>query len=190
MRLFAALILLSLSLCLGGCFSFGSGSGTDPVSSGVGYYYDEFVDVAIPKEMTAKRGDTFITYTTDGVKLGSQLVSGRVEMTSLVSAMYGHMLRDGWRALSVFRFSSRSLLIFEKAERICTFHISEGLIDTEMLFFISQKLQPGSVQSLSPTGAFVSGGVSAPTTLSTEPLSPSDPPMSSSGEKVTVYPAQ
>lgn len=186
MRLYIALILLAISLVLGGCFGSESNSGTDPVSSGMTYYYAEFKDVAIPKEMTAQNKETFITYSSDGTKLGTQIFSGRVEMASLVEAMCGHLQRDGWDLRSSFR-STRSILIFERADRMCSIYIGDGMIETSMLIFVSPKLASGALQ------------YSVPASTSTEPLGTSDPMVHSSAAaasttgsvndgNVTVYP--
>jgi hypothetical protein len=95
--------------------------------------------------------------------------------------MQGHMRRDGWTLRSVFR-SSRSILIFDRPDRICSIYISEGLIDTSMLIFVSPKLVDGALQ------------YSVPSSASTGALVPGDPPMSTGGslsnDRVTVYPVK
>jgi len=187
MRVRTAIFLLMMSLTLGGCFGASSESGTDPVSTGLSYYYDEFPDVAIPREMTAQKKETFITFNADGTKLGTQIFSGSVEMVSLVNAMTGYLQRDGWTLRSNFR-SSRAILIFERADRICSIYISDGMMNTEMLVFVSPKLTDGALQ------------YSVPASTSTEPLPSPEPVMGSSpaavsttgnvsDENVTVYPA-
>ena len=186
MRFHSFVLFLALSLALGGCIGTNSEGGSDPVSSGLTYYYDEFSDVAIPREMKVDKKDTFITYSADGIKLGTQVAKGRVEMASLVNAMQGHMQRDGWALRSVFR-SSRSILIFEQQAKMCSIYINESMMDTEMLMFVSPKLADGAMQ------------YSVPSSTSTEPLGPTDPVMgqssssaasSASDPNVTVYPAR
>ena len=169
-------------LLLGGCVdSFTEGS-ADPVSSGLPYYYDEFSDVSIPKEMQPETKETFITYASDGLKHGTQTVTGRVEMSSLVAAMMSHMRRDGWALRSVFR-SSRSILIFERPEKLCSIYISEGLLYTTMVIFVSPKVADGVSQ------------YSVPVSTAAVPVSPAAPPLSSAGGtpssgRITVYPAK
>lgn len=136
---------LVLSIALGGCFNSNNDASSDPVSSGITYYFDEFQDVPIPNEMKARKKEGFITYSGSGTKLGTQCFSGRVEMSSLVTAMHRHMQREGWMLRSVFR-SSRSIMIFEKPETICSIYIDEGLLETSMLMFVSPKLQDGALQ--------------------------------------------
>lgn len=190
MRRYIVLAIIVLSFSLSGCFSGSSDGGSDPISTGLNYYYDEFSDVAIPREMSPDKKETFITFNTTGVKLGTLMVTGRVELASLVDAMRGHMQRDGWSLRSVFR-SSRSIIIFEKADRMCSMYLSEGMLTTEMLIFVSLRLADGALQYSVPAA-------SAPM----EAPMPSDPPISSgsgfSGStapsapangNVTVYPA-
>lgn len=185
MRRYLVIATLVLSLALGGCLSGGADAGSDPISSGLNYYYDEFADVAIPKEMTPEKKETYITYGSDGVKVGTLTVTGQVELASLGSAMEAHMLRDGWALRSVFR-SSQSILIFDRPDRMCSIYLSEGTFSTRMLIFVSQKLVDGAMQ------------YSAPAPASMEPPMPSDPPVSTGtgsmppstqgDDNVTVYP--
>lgn len=163
MRRFSMIFIAVVTFALFGCAGGSADGGADPISSGLTYYYDEFTDVAIPKEMKPHKKETFITYGTDGVKLGTLLVSGRVDLASLVNAMQGHMLRDGWALRSVFR-SSHSILIFEKADRMCSMYVNESMMDTNMLIFVSLRLVDGAMQ------------YNVPASTSMEPLPPSDPP--------------
>ena len=183
MRFYAILSMLVLSLALGGCFGSSSTSEGDPMSAGLSYYYAEFPDVAIPNEMSPDKNDTFITYTGDGIKLGTQIFKGRVEMSSLVGAMQGHMQRDGWTLCSVFRATKGAIMIFEQQKKMCSMYVFEDIINTGLLVFVSPKLQQGALQ------------YSVPASTTTEPLGASDPIVgSSSGStangNITVYPAK
>lgn len=183
MRKILLFSMLLLSIVLGGCFNSNNNSSDDAIASGATYYFDEFQDVPVPNEMKARKKDGFITYSSTGTKLGTQCFSGRVEMASLVTAMYGHMQREGWILRSVFR-SSRSIMIFEKPDTICSIYVDEGIFETCMLMFVSPKLQEGALQ------------YSVPASTSTESMIPGDPvigsgaPQSSSNSNVTVYPAK
>ncbi len=182
MRFYTLLLMLLLSLALGGCFGSETDANADPMSSGLSYYYAEFPDVAIPNEMKPDQSDTFITYTGDGVKLGTQVFKGRVDMSSLVTAMQGHLQRDGWSLRSVFRAPKGAILIFEKQQKMCSMYLFEDIINTGMLIFVSPKLSDGALQ------------YSVPASTSTEPLGLSDPSIGSSAGSssgnITVYPAK
>ncbi len=153
-RVMNALFLLALALVLAGCVGSGSSdtASAPAANSGRDYYYDQFADVAIPTDMSASAKDTFITYTADGVKLGIQLFSGRVEMGSLITVMQRYMLRDGWSLRSVFR-AQRSILVFERADRICALYISEGMLYTDMLVFVSPRMPDGAAHNITPAAA-------------------------------------
>lgn len=176
-------LLLILVIAFSGCSSLNNEGATDPISSGLTYYFAEFQDVPVPNDMKPEKKETFITYSRDGIKLGAQTFSGRVEMASLVNAMHNYMQREGWVLRSVFR-SSRSIMIFEKPERMCSIYISDGIFETSMLIFVSPKLQDGALQ------------YSVPSSMSTEPTISGDPviggtsssPSTGSNPNVTVYP--
>jgi hypothetical protein len=177
------LLTLALSLFLGACSALSGSSGeagSDPQVAEAAYYYHEFTDVALPKEMRPVEKKTFITYAGGGTKVGTQEYRGRVELASLVNAMQSYMQRDGWTLRSVFR-SHRSLLIFERAERMCSMYLEEGTFETIMLVFVSPKLTDGVVQSSIPQAAASSAmQYSVPQTTSIARMPNSD---------VTVYPA-
>lgn len=191
MRFYSTMFVLVLALALGGCLESNSDAGSNPIAQGLNYYYAEFPDVAIPNEMQPEKSDTFISYTSDGVKLGTQYFKGRVELASLVSAMQSYLQRDNWTVRSVFRTKGRAILIFEQPNRMCSIYIHEDMLNTGMLVFVSPKLTEGALQ------------YNVPSSTSTEPLGFSDPGIgSSSGTapssattgttdgNVTVYPAR
>jgi len=185
MRFYAVLSMLILSFAVSGCFGSNSDSDADPMSAGLNYYYAEFADVAIPNEMKPDSKDTFITYTGDGVKLGTQIFKGRVEVTSLVAALQGYMHRDGWTLRSVFRANKGAILIFEQQHRMCSMYVFEDIFNTGLLVFVSPKLVDGALQ------------YNAPVSSSTAPISypVSSPSMGSDASStangnITVYPVQ
>jgi len=185
-RFYISLSLLVLSLALGGCLGLNSGGDEDPVSAGLSYYYAEFSDVAIPNEMKVESKDTFITYTADGVKLGTQLFKGRVEMSSLLSALQGYMHRDSWNLRSMIRGNKGAILIFEKQQRMCSMYVFEDLINTGLLVYVSPKLPDGALQNSVPASTPMAQPVYTPPAA--QPI-PSSTGNTSSGN-ITVYPVQ
>lgn len=166
-RILSAFCLMTLCLALAGCFGSDSSDTSDPTKSGRDYYYAEFADVAIPTDMTVDAKDTFITYSADGVKLGIELASGRVEMASLINVMERYMQRDGWNLRSIFR-AKRSIMVFERSDRMCTLYISEGMIYTDMLVFVSHRLPDGAVQH-APAAAAPAAPVAPSATVQSYP---------------------
>ncbi|MDL2272217.1 hypothetical protein LJC23_04205 [Desulfovibrio sp. OttesenSCG-928-I05] len=158
-------MLVTLCTALGGCAAFEADTNGDPANTGLNYYYDEFPDVPIPVDMSPEK-DRFTIMGKGGVKLGIQEFSGRVDKTSLVNAMQNYMLRDGWTLRSHFR-ATRSILVFEKPDRICSLYFVDGAFSTQMLVFISPKLDDGDVNYQAPLAPAVplstdtSGGYSA-----------------------------
>jgi hypothetical protein len=139
---------LALALALpAGCATTGGPAG-DAINLGQDYYYDEFADVPIPVDMNPEK-DRFTILGTGGVKLGIEEFTGRVDKTSLINAMQNYMLRDGWTLRSMFR-ASRSILIFEKPDRICSLYFVDGTFSTSMLVFVSPKLTEGDVAYSAP----------------------------------------
>jgi hypothetical protein len=86
-------------------------------------YYD-FGDVLIPKELKILQNPSFI-YRTGGYACGLMILTGHVELTSLINFFSNNMVKDNWRLLSTFK-SSRTLLLFQKDNRWCIITITEG----------------------------------------------------------------
>jgi len=155
------LLLLAVLLVCTGCASDGSfsnpfaSSDAPPVQ---GYFFSEFSDIPVPNEMSESRSDTFITFAPSGIKCGVQRFSGRVESVSLMNTMRRYMATNGWTLRSLLR-AKESILVFEKPDRIASFQISDGLVNTEMRIFVSSKLEgdSGSVDTHSYTPAYSSG---------------------------------
>ena len=94
--LFSLLLLTlfssSCTLFNGEAFSGSSETSTTPVAD---YYYGAFEDVPIPRDMAPTK-EEYVVYTQGNTKVGYQVYSGRVEITSLNRAMQGYMAQEGW----------------------------------------------------------------------------------------------
>lgn len=145
---FSLVALMALLVALGGCAALETDTNSDPATTGLSYYYDEFPDVPIPVDMSPEK-DRFTILGKGGIRLGVQDFSGRVDQTSLVNAMQNYMLRDGWTLRSHFR-ATRSILVFEKPDRICSLYFVDGTFSTQMLVFVSPKLDDGDVNYQAP----------------------------------------
>ncbi len=158
LRLACACALIAV---IAGCASDGSFQNpfvnNDPPPA-TSYFFSEFSDIPIPNEMSENRSDTFITFAPSGVKCGVQRFTGRVEIVSLMNTMRRYMATNGWTLRSLLR-SKESVLIFEKPDRVASFQISDGLVNTEMRVFVSSRLEgdSSSVEINAYTPA-VSGG--------------------------------
>lgn len=177
MTFFSRLFLLGfLTLFLAGCASDGSlvnpfSDGEDagqPVSAP--YFYSEFPDVPIPNEMSEERGKTYISFAPSGMKCGVQHFSGRLEVVSLMNAMRRNLANHGWTLRALLR-SKESILVFEKNNLICTMHISDGMIYTDMIIFMSPRLEGDSTAADFTAYQQPNGGSAAPYTDGSQPLS-------------------
>ena len=90
----------------------------------------EFEDVLVPREMDILKDDSLI-YRNEGMSAGLMRLTGRVEMNSLMRFFENNMPKDGWRMISKFR-SPQSLMIFQKAGRMCVIAIEDADLRTFM----------------------------------------------------------
>lgn len=151
-RSILSVLFLVLALAFAGCSTMGlsNGSADASVESSPEYYRGEFNDVSVPADMDVVNGETFVTYTPGGTKVGIQEFKGRVEIGSLISTMQRYMQRDGWTLRAAFR-SSKAVLVFDKPDKVSVLFMSDGMIYTTMMVFVSPKLADGDIQYFSPS---------------------------------------
>ena len=146
-RSFKLLLLGIMAVLVAGCASDGSFKNPfvteEPATPGTGFYYSEFEDIPVPNDMSESSGDTVVTFAPSGVKCGMQRFTGRVEVVSLMNTMRRYMANNGWTLRSLLR-AKRSTLIFEKADRIASFEIADGVMSTEMRIVVSSRLEGDS----------------------------------------------
>ena len=127
-RLFPA-ILLGLALTLTGCagLEFSNPfSGTSDVND---VYYSKFPDIPIPSDMKSDLKETLVSTTPNAVKVGLETFSGRVESSSLASAMTHNMTPQGW-VLRGQITGKRTMQLFEKDGRFAAIYLYDGMMDT------------------------------------------------------------
>lgn len=135
-----------LAVFSAGCASDGSfqnpfaTSSEENAAPASGFYYSEFEDIPVPSEMSESGSDTVVTFAPSGIKCGMQRFTGRVEVVSLMNTMRKHMASNGWTLRSLLR-AKRSILVFEKPDRIASFEIADGLMSTEMRIVVSSRLE-------------------------------------------------
>jgi hypothetical protein len=122
------LVISIMMLITSGCITPGSKNvkTTRPkigIRQPASLYYD-FGDVLIPKELKIDQKTSFI-YRTGGYACGLMILTGHVELTSLINFFSNNMVKDNWRLLSTFK-SPRTLLLFQKDNRWCIITITEG----------------------------------------------------------------
>ena len=99
--------------------------------------YYEFADVLIPAELKPDTKNTFV-YQTAGLSAGVMTFNGRVELSSLVKFFERNMRKDNWRKISTFK-SPRTMLLFQKENRLCVIQILEGY-KTEVIIWVAPTL--------------------------------------------------
>ena len=97
-------------------------------------YYD-FDDVLVPSELKVDRKRSFV-YHTDEFTAGVLVLTGRVELNSLIGFFETNMAKDNWRLLSSFK-SPRTILFFTKANRSCIINITEERFSTQVEIWVA-----------------------------------------------------
>lgn len=138
------IISLFLSLCIVTNSGCGAIMGADNPGIG-GYYYAEFNDVPIPNEMSENKSDTYITYVAGGLKCGQQIFQGRVEKNSLITAMKQYMQKDGWSPRAASYYGNKSLLTYEKNDKMATLLITDGTLFCTLQVNVSSRLSGSDV---------------------------------------------
>ena len=105
-------------------------------------YYD-FGDVLIPSELKINRRASFV-YETSGFAAGVLVLSGRVELNSLIAFFTNNMAKDNWKMISSIK-SARTLMLFKKESRWCVITVLEkDLFNTEVEIWVAPTMSSGS----------------------------------------------
>lgn len=130
-------ILIALTLMTTGCSVLKSkkdgGGAVEPPKAQTKYL--DFGDVLLPKELKMDRDDSFV-FTTSGLTAGVISLSGRVEVSSLITFFENRMPEDGWHMVSAIK-SAQSMLLFKKQARWCVISITEGQLSTEVKVWVA-----------------------------------------------------
>ncbi|MFP4477185.1 MAG: hypothetical protein ACLFOY_16610 [Desulfatibacillaceae bacterium] len=153
------LVFLVLALVLGmalpGCSTLGGKDkkGTSASSErdqGPQPVYYDFGDVLVPHELEVDQDESFI-YSTAGFSAGVLVLSGRVELSSLVRFFENNMLKDNWVLVSSFK-SPRTIMLFRKDNRWAVVNITEGKIRTEVEIWVAPTAVQDSGAGISESG--------------------------------------
>lgn len=90
----------------------------------------EFDDVLVPREMVVNRDASYVHKGTS-VPTGLLRLVGSVEAQSLMRYFRANMPKDGWQLVSEFR-GPQTLMVFQKAERMCMIAIEDSTFRTFM----------------------------------------------------------
>ena len=106
----------------------GSAATSAPASTPAMPISYDFPDIQIPAELELVSGDSYVFQGTK-TKAGLLVFKGRVEARSVLDFFQVSMPRENWQFKGGFRYK-KSVLVFEKPERICLINVHEGLFYT------------------------------------------------------------
>jgi hypothetical protein len=95
----------------------------------------EFNDVPFPQEMNVQSKNSYV-FQSGQIKMGFLTLRGRVDSNSLVSFFVAALPREGWRLKGQFKFN-RSLLIFDKPDKVCVILMKEATYYTYVEIYVS-----------------------------------------------------
>jgi len=97
-------------------------------SSGQRPMFYDFQDIPVPSELDLVSSDSYV-FQSAAFKAGLLTFKGRVEISSLINFFQMAMPRENWKAKGGFRYR-RSVLIFEKPDKICVINLYEKMFYT------------------------------------------------------------
>jgi hypothetical protein len=139
-------VFMAVIFLVSGCSALKSKDGpaaSTPVRSSANkqnapLYYD-FGDVLLPSELKINTDETFI-YRTPGMTAGVMSLSGRIEVSSLITFFENKMPVDGWRPISSFR-APRTMMLFSKQNRWCVISITESSFSTHVEIWVAPAIE-------------------------------------------------
>jgi hypothetical protein len=98
-------------------------------------YYD-FEDVLVPSELKVDKNRSFVFHHAPDFTAGILVLTGRVEVDSLVRFFQNNMAKDNWRLVSSLK-SPYTIMFFNKPNRGCIVKISEKQLKTEVEIWVA-----------------------------------------------------
>ena len=97
-------------------------------------FYD-FPDIPVPQELDLQSKESYVVQS-GSIKTGILTLRGRVDLNSLINFFQIAMLRENWKPKGYFRYQ-RSVLIFEKPDKICVIRLYEDVFYTYVEIFVT-----------------------------------------------------
>jgi hypothetical protein len=113
-------------------------TGSTPVTSSPSaprpLFYD-FPDIPVPQELDLQPKDSYVVQS-GAIRTGILTLRGRVELNSLINFFQMAMPREHWKPKGYFRYQ-RSVMIFEKPDKVCVIRLYEGTIYSYVEIFVT-----------------------------------------------------
>ncbi len=94
-----------------------------------------FEDIPVPSELSVQPKNSNV-FQSGQLKMGFLTLRGRVNSNSVLNFFVAALPREGWRLKGQFRYN-RSLLIFDKPDKICVILIKEATYYTYVEIYVS-----------------------------------------------------
>ena len=95
----------------------------------------EFNDIPIPPEIDVQSKNSYV-FESGQIKMGFLTLRGRVDSNSVMNFFVAALPREGWRLKGQFRYN-RSLLIFDKPDKVCVILMKEETYYTYVEIYVS-----------------------------------------------------
>ena len=122
--------------------SAGSGPTYGPPASSLPAYpsgskakFLDFNDIPIPPEISVQAKNSYV-FESGHIKMGFLTLRGRVNSNSLMNFFAAALPHEGWRLKAQFRYN-RSLLIFDKPDKVCVIVMKEETYYTYVEIYVS-----------------------------------------------------
>ena len=89
----------------------------------------------MPQELDLQSKESYVVQS-GAIKTGILTLRGRVDLNSLINFFQMAMLREHWKPRGYFRYQ-RSVLIFEKPDKICVIRLYEDIFYTYVEIFVT-----------------------------------------------------
>lgn len=95
----------------------------------------DFNDIPIPPEISVQAKNSYV-FESGHIKMGFLTLRGRVNSNSLMNFFASALPHEGWRLKAQFRYN-RSLLIFDKPDKVCVILMKEETYYTYVEIYVS-----------------------------------------------------
>ncbi len=95
----------------------------------------DFNDIPIPNEIAVQAKNSYV-FQSGPIKMGFLTLRGRVDSNSVINFFVSALPHQGWRLKAQFRYN-RSLLIFDKPDKVCVILMKEETYYTYVEIYVS-----------------------------------------------------